>query len=77
MAKIVRKVTLIFFFFNFELLWVNFWPLRTLRRNLHIFLDILEPKEKKEEKCLGKTVLKMWSQKSTKLVFFPRIRQSL
>ena len=47
MAYIVRKVTLkkniyIFFYFLFGFSWGNFWPLRTLWRNLNMFLYILE-----------------------------------
>ena len=34
--------------------------------NLHMFLDILECRIEKKKNCLVKTILKMWSQKSTK-----------
>ena len=42
------------------------WLLRTLWRILHMFLDILEFTEENKKDCLGKTVLKMWSQKLTR-----------
>ena len=43
--------------------WGKFWPLRSLWRNLHIFLDILDFREENKTKMLiGKTVLKIGSQ---------------
>ena len=35
--------------------------LRRLRRNLHLFLDNIEPKTENKNKSLVKTVLKIWS----------------
>ena len=51
MASIVRKVTLKKKqFVNFELSWGKFWPLRTLRRNLHMFLDIFGSRIENKQK---------------------------
>ena len=47
-----------------------------VKRNLHMFLEILKLRVENKPKCLGKTVLKMWSQKSTRSISFVlRIRQ--
>ena len=67
-AKIVPKVTQKKKFGNFGLSWGKFWPLRTLGRKLHMFLNILECRVENKNNCLGKTGLKMWSQKFTRRV---------
>ena len=41
--------------------------LRNLKRNLHMFLEILEPKVKNQKKSLEKTVLIEWSQICNKI----------
>ena len=76
MAKIVRKLLQKKQFVKLGLSWGKFWLLRTLGRNLHIFQDNFEFRVENKKKCLGKTVLKMWSQKFTRRnSFVPIIRQ--
>ena len=51
--------------FKFGCPWGKFWPLRTLWRNLHMVLDILEltKEEKKEKKgnCFKNVVSDLWT----------------
>ena len=57
--------------------WGKFWSLHNLWHNLHMFLDILELKVENYYISLKKTVLQIWSQKSTRITsFVPRIVQS-
>ena len=42
--------------------------LHNLTRNLRMFLEIFELCKENKKKCLGKTVLKMWSQILNKIV---------
>ena len=56
---------------KFGFSWGKFWPLRTLWHNLHRFLDTLECRiENKNNNYLGKTVLKISSQKSIRRTSF-------
>ena len=75
-ARIVCKITLKKIVWKFGLSLGKFWPLRTLWRNLHMFLDILEFKVENKKNSLGKTFLELWSLTFTrKTNFIPRIRQ--
>ena len=77
MAQIVRKANLTKMGCKIQAFIGKFLPLRTLQRNLHMFLDILESRVENKKDCLGKTVLKM-SQKSTRRPsFVQRIRRRL
>ena len=51
MAYIVRKITQNFFLSKIQI-GVNFWSLRTLWHNLHMFLDILELRVEHKQKLL-------------------------
>ena len=68
---------------SFEMLeiWTSrgkIWPLCTLWRSLHMFLDILVFRIENQKNCLEKTVLKMWSQKfQIWASFVPKICQKL
>ena len=58
-------------FLKFWFTWDKFWPLRTLWRNLHMFLDILEFWLENQnifrENCFEKMVSDWWKNVLTKL----------
>ena len=46
-----------------------FWLLPNLRRNLHLFRDIIDLKVNTKKLSLGKTVLKLWSHICGKVAY--------